>query len=104
MLGSIAADGRGRLLLAGSMIVTKGSRDGKEKMRRQSLFVLMRLRADGRLDHAFGPRGRVAARFGSRNAIASQVVLDSRGRAVLVGTYGRYDRQGVAVARYAIQR
>lgn len=103
-LSSIAADGRGRLLLAGTMTAVKGDRGHRGKPRRQRLFVLMRVTAGGRLDRAFGPGGRVAARFGSRNASGSQVLLDSQGRAVLVGTYGRYGHEGVAVARYTIIR
>jgi len=103
-LASIAADGRGRLLLAGTMTAVKAGRGHREKPRRQRLFVLMRVTAGGRLDRAFGPGGRVAARFGSRNASGSQVLLDSQGRAVVIGTYGRYGHEGVAVARYAINR
>ncbi|HEX6780990.1 MAG TPA: hypothetical protein VF125_03060 [Solirubrobacterales bacterium] len=74
------------------------------KVRRQRLFVLMRVTAGGRLDRAFGPGGRVAARFGSRNVTESEVLLDSQGRGVVVGTYGRYGHQGVAAARYALTR
>jgi uncharacterized delta-60 repeat protein len=105
VLTSLAADSGGRLLLAGTMTAVRRHRaGGKGKARRQRLFVLMRLNAGGRLDRAFGPGGRVAARFGIRNATASQILLDSRGRAVLIGTYGPYDHPGVAVARYAITR
>lgn len=103
VLRSIAVDSDGRLLLAGTMTAVK-RRGGKGKARRQRLFVLMRLTAGGHLDRAFGPSGRVAAKFGDRNATASRVLLDSRGRAILVGTSGPYDHPGVAVARYAISR
>jgi len=100
-LSILAPGGRGRLLLGGTMYTR---RPGKPKKPRHSSLILMRLTAGGRLDRSFAPRGRVATGFGSRTLGASQLLVDSRGRAVLVGTYGPWEHQGVAVARFAISR
>ncbi len=100
-LVAVAAGGRGRLLLGGTMYTR---RPGKSKKPRHSSLILARLTAYGRLERSFAPRGRVAARFGSRTLSASRLLVDSQGRAVLVGTYGPWDHEGVAIARYTISR
>lgn len=69
------------------------------KRRHRRLFVLVRLDRRGRLDRTFGPRGRIATRFGALAVWESNLLLDSKGRAVMVGTY---KGQGFVVARYVI--
>ena len=49
-------------------------------------FVLARITADGQLDPGFGAGGWLRVPFGSRNASAGDVVLDSPGRVVAVGS------------------
>jgi uncharacterized delta-60 repeat protein len=105
-LNTMATDARGRLLLGGTMISAKTLRDPTDhrKKRHRQSFVLTRLGAHGRLDRSFGPRGRIATRFGALGVTASRLLLDSQGRAVMVGTYGPWNNRGLAVARYVIDR
>jgi len=106
LLGAMATDARGRLLLGGTMTSTKTFRgpSGHSKKRHRRSFVLVRLGVHGRLDRAFGPRGRVATRFGPLGVTESSLLLDSQGRAVMVGTYGPWNNRGLAVARYVVDR
>lgn len=101
LLAAAATGGRGRLLLGGTMFTR---RPGTPKKPRHSSLILMRLTAGGRPERSFAPRGRAAAGFGSRTLDASQLLVDSQGRALLVGTYGPWEHEGVAVVRYAISR
>lgn len=106
LLDAIAVDRNGRALLAGTMISARafpGPTD-RAKDRHRRWFVLVRIGPNGRPDRAFGPRGRVAAGFGSLMVGESDLLLDSKGRAVIVGTYRRGDNGGLAVARYVISR
>jgi uncharacterized delta-60 repeat protein len=105
-LNTLALDARGRALLGGTMIRARTFRSplGSTKKRHRRFFVLVRLRANGRLDRAFGPWGRLAVRFGPLAVSESSLLLDSEGRAVMVGTYGRWNHPGLAVARYVIDR
>jgi uncharacterized delta-60 repeat protein len=105
ILYTLAIDGHGRALLGGTMFSTRlfpGPTPQDEK-RRRSFFAMVRLDRHGRLDRAFGPRGRIATGFGSLAVQASTLVLDSEGRALLIGTY-KEPLEGVAVARYVIRR
>jgi len=106
-LHTLAMDGRGRALLGGTMISAKAFRGpaGSAKKRHRHFFVLVRLKANGRLDWAFGPRGRIATRFGALGVNQSSLLIDSQKRAVVVGSYGRtYTAHGLVVARYLIDR
>jgi len=105
-LSTMATDAGGRVLLGGTMISTKTFRDPTDhtKKRHRRSFVLVRLGAHGLLDQSFGPRGRIATRFGPLGVNASSLLLDSQGRAVMVGTYGPWNNRGLAVARYVIDR
>ena len=103
-LSALAIDARGRVLLGGTMI---GARTfpgppGSEKKRHRHSFVLVRLGPNGQPDQAFEPRGRIVTGFGSLGVTGSNLLLDSQGRAVLVGTYGSWKSRGLAVARYVI--
>ncbi|HWA55596.1 MAG TPA: hypothetical protein VG816_15610 [Solirubrobacterales bacterium] len=106
ILGAAVMDARGRVLLGGTMISgnarRRGSSGQEEKQRRRS-FVLVRLGARGRIDRAFGPHGRIATGFGALGVAGLHLMLDSQGRAVMVGVYGSKDR-GLALARYVIGR
>jgi uncharacterized delta-60 repeat protein len=106
-LGTPAIDGQGRVLLAGTMISarTTPAHYGSGRKRHRHSFVLVRLGLQGRLDRTFGPRGRLAVSFGSLGVAESSLLLDSQGRAVLVGTYGRPDKaRGIVLARYVVDR
>jgi uncharacterized delta-60 repeat protein len=105
-LGTLALDARGRVLLGGTMISARKFHDppGSEKMRHRHSFVLVRLRPSGQLDQAFGPHGWVATGFGSLGVTESSLLLDSQGRAVIVGAYGPSDNKGLVVARFLIDR
>lgn len=92
-LGSDAANGI-VLQQDGKMIVAGYTFNGTNND-----FLLLRYNGDGRLDRAFGNRGKVLIDFGSDDA-ANAVVVDSSGRILVAGyTYnGRnYD---FALARY----
>jgi hypothetical protein len=66
-------------------------------------FLLERLGPDGRVDPGFAPRGRVATRFGPPRVHAAKLLIDSQGRAVMVGAYrGRSRGSGLVVARYVL--
>lgn len=104
-LGTAAIDARGRLLLGGTMMSVRTFRSpGRRVRRHRKSFVLVRLDAHGRLDRAFGPHSRIATRFGSLGVAESSLLLDSQGRAVMVGTYGDYQNRGLVAARYVIDR
>lgn len=102
-LYTLATDASGRTLLGGTMVSAKLSPGPtpQAKKRHRRLFVLVRLDRRGRLDRAFGPRGRIATRFGDLAVWESSLLLDSKGRAVMVGTY-KGPGQGLVVARYMI--
>jgi hypothetical protein len=105
ILGAAAMDGRGRVLLGGTMSsgnVAHRRPDGPAVEQRRRFFVLVRLGARGQIDRAFGPRGRIATGFGALRVSGLRLLIDSRGRAVMVGTYGSSDNRGLVVARYAI--
>jgi uncharacterized delta-60 repeat protein len=105
-LNTMATDPHGRLLLGGTMISAKTFRDptGQAKKRHRRSFVLIRLGAHGRLDRSFGPHGRIATRFRRQGVNESGLLLDTQGRAIMVGTYGPWNNRGLAVARYVIDR
>jgi uncharacterized delta-60 repeat protein len=106
VLGTIATDARGRVLLGGTTVSARKlpGPTVQAKKRRRPAFLLLRLGAQGRLDRAFAPRGRVVTRFGWLEVRQSNLLLDSHGRAVMVGAYGPWKNQGLAVARYVIDR
>jgi uncharacterized delta-60 repeat protein len=79
-----AVDAAGRILVAGLA-------DGPTF----SLFGIMRFLPDGMLDPSFGGDGKVTTPF-PRNVIASDIVVQSDGRIVVVGG----DDEGFVLARY----
>jgi uncharacterized delta-60 repeat protein len=106
IMGAAVMDPRGRVLLGGTMISGNArgrGPNGQAKEQRRRSFVLVRLGARGRLDRAFGPRGRITTGFGSLGVAGLRLLLDSQGRAMMVGVYGSKDR-GLALARYVIGR
>jgi uncharacterized delta-60 repeat protein len=104
-LKTLATDRRGRVLLGGTMFGARELRDpaDRTRMRHRSFFALVRLGGDGKQDRTFGPQGRIVTRFGTLLVSQSRLLLDSRGRAVMVGSYpGEDDTRGLAVARYLV--
>jgi hypothetical protein len=93
-VSAIAVDGRGRILLAGSRSLTKGS-----------AFALLRLRPNGSFDGSFGRHGKVITSFG-RNVYAtpSTVMFSSHGTILVAGPASTgsfsYGKPGFAVSRY----
>ncbi|MBA3866137.1 MAG: hypothetical protein H0X42_07305 [Solirubrobacterales bacterium] len=93
-LDSLAVDGRGRILVGGTL----GSPEGRS-------IVLLRVSARGGWETNFGPHGRVAtrvrhlARFGS-----SDLFFDPKNRLVTVHQYAEAlrGRSGLVVARYLL--
>jgi uncharacterized delta-60 repeat protein len=95
-IGALAVDGRGRVLLAG----TVGHRKRGAK-RPQLAFLLMRTAANGRADRRFGRRGRVTTRFSHANVRATGVLLARGGRIVVGGKLsGASGGNAFALARY----
>jgi uncharacterized delta-60 repeat protein len=96
-VGAIAADSRGRLLLAGS-----GHPPGSEPPRR---FVLKRLNARGALDRGFGSKGgAVTTTFGSRTRASGKgIALAPDGSIFVGGSLGAsffFQEAGFALTRY----
>jgi uncharacterized delta-60 repeat protein len=96
-VGAIAADPRGRLLLAGA-----GHPPGSEPPRR---FVLKRLSASGALDRGFGFKGgAVTTTFGSRTRASGRgIALAPDGSIFVGGSLGArylFQESGFALARY----
>jgi uncharacterized delta-60 repeat protein len=96
--GGPVLDGRGGVLLGGTMVTAKAA-----KKRQRRFLSLVRLRPNGRLDRRFGPRGKLAVGFGSAAVSISNLLLDPQGRALLVGAY-RYPNRahGLVVARFTL--
>lgn len=106
-LGSPVIDAHGRVLLGGTMITARTfpGPPGSTRRRHRRSLVLVRLGADGQLDRDFGRHGRLAVAFGSLAVTETSLLLDSQGRAVNVGTYGRSDKaQGIVLTRYVLDR
>ncbi|HEX6754049.1 MAG TPA: hypothetical protein VF093_10745 [Solirubrobacterales bacterium] len=102
-LGSLTADARGGLLIAGSLF----KKHPLSPTRRTAKFLLVRMSANGSLDPRFGRRGRAVVGFGpGTSASASQILVDGRGRAVVAGNVKSPDlptHRGIALARYVKQ-
>jgi uncharacterized delta-60 repeat protein len=86
--GQVVIDHRGRVVYAGSNP-------------HRTRFCLARFRRNGTLDRSFSGNGKVRTDFGGA-VVARAVAIDSRGRIVAAGGYGRYNGQftSVALARY----
>lgn len=99
-LGSLTADARGGLLVAGLLF----KKYPLSPTRRTAKFLLVRMSANGSLDPRFGRRGRAVVGFGpGSSASASQILVDGRGRAVVAGNVKSPDlptHRGIALARY----
>jgi uncharacterized delta-60 repeat protein len=94
-LDSLAVDGRGRVLVGGTI----GARHGCS-------IVLLRVSARGRWETSFGPRGRVATRVRHlAQSGSSDLFFDSQGRLVTVHQYTEElkGRSGLVVARYLLR-
>src|SRR5262249_3228190 len=86
-LGSAAIQPDGKIVAAGSSIGINGTSD----------FTVVRYNGDGSLDGAFGGGdGTSTIDFNHSNDFASDVVLDSQGRAVVMGRSGEM----FAIARF----
>jgi uncharacterized delta-60 repeat protein len=101
-VSSVAADGLGRVLLAGTLRV-----NGPHGSRRRSYFTVLRLLASGKPDRSFGHGGWVRTGFGRRTTVdAEGMALLPHGR-LLVAGYGRSPElrpAGVVAARYRLGR
>jgi len=94
-LDALAVDGRGRILVGGTI----GARKGHS-------IALLRVSARGRWEQGFGPHGRVAtpvrqlARSGP-----TDLFFDARGRVVVLSRYENQQTRhdGLVVARYLLQ-
>ena len=73
------------LQLDGKIIVAGGDGNCYEE---RGPFRVARLNADGTFDHRFGRRGRQQVRFPAPSAWVDDVMLDTQGRIVLVGSAG----------------
>jgi uncharacterized delta-60 repeat protein len=90
---SVAIDSQGRIVTAGSIIVSSGDF--------RSDFALARYEPDGSLDLSFSGDGKVRMDFGSDRDFADAMAIDSRDRIVVVGrTLDDNDRSVFALARY----
>jgi uncharacterized delta-60 repeat protein len=101
-LSAIAVDKQERIYLAGRV----GQRVSKSPRNTlvRTTFLLERTTASGSYDHSFGKKGMVATGFGGpTSSFATQVMLDTKGRALVGGgiTSPRMDTGGgYAIARY----
>ncbi|MGK2956057.1 MAG: hypothetical protein ACSLFI_10355 [Solirubrobacterales bacterium] len=68
-----------------------------------SKFALFRFMPGGKLDKSFFNNGRYVERIGDRST-AEQIVLDSRGRAVVAGGSGQGDAVSFVVKRFLLNR
>jgi uncharacterized delta-60 repeat protein len=86
--GQVVIDRHGRIVFAGSN-------------NNQTEFCVARYRRNGRPDRSFSGNGKVRTDFGGAVA-ARAVAVDSHGRIVVAGGYGRFHGQltSVALARY----
>ncbi|HEX8753008.1 MAG TPA: hypothetical protein VF731_06285 [Solirubrobacterales bacterium] len=75
-IDALAPGGHGRVLLAGATGIREAPAD----------FLLIRLTRSGAFDSSVGVNGQVVAGFGNEQASANDLVLDERGRPILVGT------------------
>jgi uncharacterized delta-60 repeat protein len=97
-LTSIAVDPRGRVMLAGVLVLPTWTKQG-----RGAHLTVIRLLPSGRLDKSFGRDGWTKATFGRDASIAtSDAVIDASGRPVVVGSARASWLQpsGVVLARY----
>ena len=100
---AIAADSKGRVLLAGSRSRRRCFHcNPKRGMGPLSTFVVIRLRRNGSVDQSFGRRGRTRTGFPGfgrkTEASADQILADRRGRIILAGTvYSHHFSTGVGL-------
>src|SRR5262249_6685254 len=71
---NLAADGEGRLLVAGSVFDNNGSD-----------FAVARYNTDGSLDTSFGTNGIITTDLGSPNDYGNGLALDAQGRILVTG-------------------
>jgi hypothetical protein len=91
-LDSLAVDGRGRVLVGGTI----GARAGNS-------IALLRVSARGRWETNFGPRGRVATRIPElAEGEPSDLLFDPQDRLVILHLYAKKRRSGLVAARYLL--
>jgi uncharacterized delta-60 repeat protein len=97
--------GHGRLILAGTHLVTRPNAARPNDLLPQS-FAVTRRTSSGRPDRRFGHRGWVTTRFGKRSNVDGQeAIVDAEGRLVVAGPIARSDLAptgGIALARYRL--
>ena len=101
-LTSLAVDGRGRILIAGTLRLEK--RNGKGT---RSFFTVFRLLPSGRLDRRFGHGGWVRTGFGqSADVNVSATAIDVSGRLIVAGGARApwLQPSGIVMARYLLGR
>lgn len=98
---SVAVDGLGRVLLAGTLRV----HGPDSSARRRTYFTVLRLLASGKPDRSFGHGGWIRTGFGRRTTVSVEgMALLPHGR-LLVAGYGRSPElrpAGVVAARYLL--
>lgn len=108
-LNSLAVQGAGDILLAGTQAIRKQQSEAKAKDHEyRRSFTVIGLDARGKPNRRFGRGGWVATRFGGRSsALADDAFIDRRGQLVVGGTVARPDLAptgGIALARYRLDR
>jgi uncharacterized delta-60 repeat protein len=102
-ISSLRIDGRGRVLLAG----TVAAANGQEHLKSRTYFTVIRLLPSGKPDRSFGHGGWIRTGFGRRTVVRAEgMALLPQGR-LLVAGYGRSPElqpAGVVAARYRLGR
>jgi uncharacterized delta-60 repeat protein len=103
-LSSIAIDREGGVLLAGSVTKCRKLKRHRHRPRTscQRHWTLQRLTQSGQLDPSFAKAGTISTRFSPLTVGAPALLLDSQGRALLVGRYRQGKQVGIAAARYLL--
>jgi uncharacterized delta-60 repeat protein len=89
-------------LLPGGKILVGASDGGCYEER--GPFRVARLNPDGTFDHAFGRAGRQSVAFPGRQAWVDDLIVDARGRILVVGTAGREFGKGRYRVTHALAR
>ncbi|HEX9966640.1 MAG TPA: hypothetical protein VGB06_01710, partial [Solirubrobacterales bacterium] len=104
-VAAIAADSKGRVLLAGSL-PQKPRKKARQSSHRSSPsgrdFLVLRLTATGEPDPGFGRNGRATTGFGKETSVlATDVLLDPAGRIVVGGKFSGPDADDAfAIVRF----
>jgi hypothetical protein len=92
------------VLLAGSVTKCRKLKRHRHRPRTscQRHWTLQRLTQSGQLDPSFAKAGTISTRFSPLTVGAPALLLDSQGRALLVGRYRQGKQVGIAAARYLL--